>query len=333
MDRCTMNKLIRKFNDLRSDPSFLRFQHHLIADIYDQLGQGYSAGEGEVSLVTRIADSLKGKNYKGLTIHCEKIHGSKSYVSFTFRDKPTMKELGDLILITVISDGRKRLLQKLCIIQNKVLRDGKAHIDLEQLFLLKNFPLFSGTGGLFRGAKDVMFLNRQQCLGSYGFFDSPGELILVNAGILSNVINGSSTFNRAQLGSLPQGMNGAEEGDVFGLQGIPAFLDPMIMEEVFHYWYKRGFPIPFHGSFVPFSSSRRTLHDLHDVIRTWTSLRLGELVYALDQCVDEEANNFASTILRTIGFGQTVDLEGGNGEGELNSDATVMVAHLDISQE
>ncbi len=328
-----MNKLIQKFNDQISDPDFLRFQHHLVADVYDQLGQGYSVGEGEIPLVTRTADTLKGKSFKGLKIHCEKIHGSKSYVSFTFRDKPTTKELGDLILITVISDGRRRLLQKLCVIQNKVLREGKSHIDLEQLFLLKNFPLFSGSRGLFRGAKGVMFLNRQQCLGAYGFFDAPGELMLVNAGILSNVISGSSTFNRAQLGSASQSMNGTEEGYGFGLSGIPAFLDPMIMEEVLHYWYKRRFPIPFHGSFAPFSSSRRTLHDLHDVVRAWTSLRLGELVYAFGHSVDLEADNFTSTILRTIGFGDIVDLEGGNLEGEFNSAATVMVAHLNINEE
>jgi len=326
-----MDKLIRKFNELNSDPAFLRFQQQLIADVYAQLSQGYSVGEDEIQLVTRIADTLREKSFKRLKIHCKKIHGSTSDVSFIFRDEPTSRELGDLILITVISDGRRRLLQKLCIIQNKVLRKGQAQIDLKQLFLLKNFPLFSGNRGLFRGAKDVMFLNRQQCLGAYGFFDSPGELILVNAGILNNLIAGTSTFNRKQLGSLSQGLNGADEGDVFGFQGIPAFLDPMMMEEIFHYWYKRRFPIPFYGSLAPFSSSRRTLYDLHDVVRAWMSLRLGELVYVLDQQVDVEADNFVTTILRSIGFGEIVDIDG-NVEGEFNSAATVMVAHVDVQE-
>lgn len=326
-----MEKLIRKYNELISDPSFLRFQYQLIADIYDQLGQGYAIGEGEIQLITRISNALRGKSYRSLNIHCEKIHGSKSYVSFPFRDKPTTKELGDLILVTVISDGRRRLLQKLCIIQNKVLRDGKALIDLEQLFLLKNFPLFSGSRGLFRGMKDVMFLNRQQCLGAYGFFDSPGELILVNAGTLSNVIANSSTFDRKQLGFSSNGLNSADEGDIFGFQGIPAFFDPIMMEEVLHYWYKRRFPFPFHGSLAPFSSTRRTLHDLNDVVRTWMSLRLGELVYVLGQRVDEEADNFVSTILRKIGFGEILDIDS-NIEGDFNSAATVMVAHVNIQE-
>ena len=284
-------------------------------------------------MVTRVADTLKGKEFQGLKLHCEKIHGSKSCVSFNFRDKLIKKELGDLILITVVSDGQQRLLQKLCVIQNKVLRNGKAKIDLGQLFLLKNFPFFSADRGIFRGEKDVIFLNRQQCLGAYGFFDSPGELILVNAGVLSNVIAGSSTFSKSQLGSLSQGCDSANEGDVFGYPGIPLFTDPMMMEEIFHCWYERGFPIPFHGAFSPFTSSRRTLHDLHDFIRTWTSLRLGELVYAFDQQIDMKANYFASTILRTIGFDfdETEDFRDGNLEDEFN--ATVMVAHLDISEE
>lgn len=327
-----MNKLLRHFHDLTSDPEFFRFQHKLVSDVYDQLGQGYTLGEGEVPLVSRTADTLRGKSFKSLKLHCEKIHGSKSYVSFTFRDKPTTKELGDLILISVVSDGRRRLLQKLCIVQNKVLKDGKAQIDLEQLFLLKNFPLFSGSRGLFRGARDVMFLNRQQCLGAYGFFEAPGELIFVNAGVLSTAIAGSATFNRTMLSSSLYGSDSSEDGSVFGNLRVPAFIDPMIMEKIHQYWYKRRFPIPLQGAFFPFSSSRRTLHDLHDVIRAWTSLRLGELVYAFDQRVDVEADQFASTVLRSIGFGETVDLDNASYDGEFNSAATVMVAHLDIGE-
>jgi hypothetical protein len=327
-----MNRLLRHYWDLTADPDFLRFQHKLISEVYDQLGQGYALGEGEVSLVTRTADTLSRKSFNGLKLHCEKIHGTKSYVSFAFRDKPTKKELGDLILISVVSDGRKRLLQKLCIVQSKVIRDGKTHIDLGQLFLLKNFSPFSGSRGLFRGERDVMFLNRQQCLGAYAFFDSPGDLIFVNAGILSNAIAGSATFYRTMLASSQHGSDSSEGESIFGSLGLPAFIDPMIMEEIFHFWNKRRFPIPFQGAFFPFSSSRRTLHDLHDVIRAWTSLRLGELVYAFDQRQDVEADQFASTVLRSIGFGERLDLGDESSEGEFNSPATVMVAHLDIGE-
>ena len=327
-----MRNLIRRYHSLLADPGFLRFQHACIAEVYDQLGQGYTESEGEVALVTRMADTLRGQSYHGLRIHCEKIHGSKSYVSFNFRDKPTTKELGDLILVTVVSDGRQRLLQKLCIVQNKMLRSGKAQIDAEQLFLLKNFPLFSGSQGLFRGAKDVMFRNTQMCLGAYGFFEAPGEFIHVNAGVLSNTLNGSSTFAKSALGQGVSyaGTRGSTVNDAFIL---PWFDDPMILEDIYFRWHKHGFPLPLISPTAPLFSSQRTLHDLYDFIRAWTSLQIGEMVYAFDHSLDQEAERFSNAVLRSVGFGEFVDFGDDNVQGEFRAGSTVMVSHLDISKD
>lgn len=324
--------VIRKYQKLLADPGFLRFQHEAVADVYDQLGQGYAQSEGEMALVTRLADTLKGKNYKGFKLHCEKIHGSKSYVSFNFRDKPATKELGDLALITLVSHGRNRCLQKLCIVQNKLLRDGKAQIDLEQLFLLKNFPLFSGSRGLFRGAKDVMFLNRQKCLGAYGFFESPGEMIHVNAGVLSEALAGSASFAKAALGPATPGDSDYRDQGHLGPFPFPWIDHPMLHEEFFHRWLKRGFPFPVFSHCAPFVSSRQTHHDLHDFIRAWISLRIGELVYSVDRTVDAEADRFSTTILRQIGFGEFVNLEGENLQEDFHAGLLVMVAHLDVAE-
>jgi hypothetical protein len=327
-----MRNIVRKYHDFVSDPGFLRFQHRIISEVYDQLGQGSVEKEGEVALVTRMANTLRGKSYKGLRIHCEKIHGSKSYVSFNFRDKPTTKELGDLILISIISDGRQRLLQKLCIVQNKVLHNGKSPIDLEQLFLLKNFPLFSGTKGLLRGASDVMFLNTQMCLGAYGFFEEPGEFVYVNAGILSNILNGSRSFVKTSLGS-GSGNSYSLDTGAHNTFGIPWFDDPMLFEELYYRWKKHGFLSPSVLPIAPFFSSRRTLHDLHDFIRAWTSLQVGEIVFAMDYPSDKEADRFANSILRTVGFGDFIDLNDENINQEFNAGLTVMVSHFDLSQE
>jgi hypothetical protein len=326
--------VIRKYQSLLADPGFLRFQHQAVADVYGQLGQGYAQGEGEVALVTRLADTLKGRAYKGVKLHCGKIHGSKSYVSFNFRDKPTTKELGDLVLITLVSHGRNRCLQKLCIVQNKLLRDGKAKIDLEQLFLLKNFPLFSGSRGLFRGAKDVMFMNRQKCLGAYGFFESPGEMIHVNAGVLSEVLAGSASFAKSALGSASLGDSDYRGQGHFGPFPYPWFDHPIMYEEFFHRWLKRGFPFVAFFPSAPFVSSRQTHLDLHDFLRAWVSLRVGELVYSVDRTVDAEADEFSTTILRRIGFGEFVNLEGEDLQEEdfYYAGMQVMVIHLDVAE-
>lgn len=324
--------VIRKYHDLLADPSFLRFQHLMIADVYDQLGQGCSQGEGEVALVTRFADAVNGRNHRGLRLHCKKIHGSKSFVSFNFRDKPTTKELGDLVLITIVSKGRSRLLQKLCIVQNKVLRDGKTHIDPEQLFLLKNFPLFSGSRGLFRGAKDLMFLNTQGCIGTYGFFESPGEMIHVNAGNLSDALAGSASFSKATLGVMGRGeLDHHDCGRSLPFQ-FPWFDDPM-MHDILHWWTRRGLPFQMIPTWAPFSSSRQTHHDLHDFCRAWVSLRIGELVYAIDHPVHVEAERLSTAILRRVGFGEYLDLGGEQSNEDLNVGLTVMIAHLDVAEE
>lgn len=325
-----MRKLVRKYHDLISDPGFLRFQHERISAVYDQLGQGYREKEGEVALVTRMAETLKGNSYKGLRIHCEKIHGSKSYVSFDFRAKPTTKELGDLILISVVTSGRTRILQKLCIVQNKVLRNGKSSIDMEQLFLLKNFPLFSGSQGLFRGSNDVMFRNSQGCLGAYGFFEEPGELVHVNAGVMSNALGGTKYFSKDKLGG--ESSAGDRSGfnhNSFDLQ----WADHHFVDEMIYYYVRRGFPLPFGSPMQPLTSSRRTLHDLHDFIKSWTSLQVGELVYALDRVIDVEADRFSTTVLRAIGLGEFIDFDGDEFTGELNAGTTVMVSHFDLEHE
>lgn len=324
-----MRDLIRKYHELVSDPGFLRFQHEGIAAVYDQLGQGYVEKEGEVALVTRMADALKGKSYKGLRLHSEKIHGSKSYVSFNFRDKPTTKELGDLILISIVSDGRRRLLQKLCIVQNKVLRNGKSQIDMEQLFLLKNFPLFSSSQGLFRGATDVMFCNAQGCLGAYGFFEEPGELIHVNAGVLSNSLGGGKSFAKSKLG--PGSSDNTTSNGCTNAYGFP-WIDHPMMEEIFYRSYKRGLPL-FGAHVEPLFSSRQTLYDLHDFLKAWTALQVGEVVHALGQTSDIEADRFANAVLRAIGYGEFIDFDEDNMRGEFNTGVTVMVSHLDVAHE
>ena len=330
-----MKKLIRRYQELISDPGFLRFQHRKITAVYNQLAEGYLKEEGEVDLVTRMADTLTGKSYRGLRIHCEKIHGSKSRISFNFRGKSINKELGDLILISLVSNKKRRIIQKLCIVQNKVLRDGKSHIDLEQLFLLKNFPLFSGSQGLFRGNCDVMFCNTQRCLGAYGFFEDPGEFIHVNAGVLSNTLSGSQSFEKNKIGTSSRDPDLTEVSIHQYASGFPWIdVDDPILAEVIHYWYRRGYPLPFILSVAPLHSSRQTLHDLHDFIKAWTSLQVGEIVYAFDRALDIDADRFANAVLRAIGFSEYIDFDDENIQDELNIDGfMVMVAHLDLASE
>ncbi|MFC1635479.1 hypothetical protein ACFL5Z_11615 [Planctomycetota bacterium] len=140
-----MRQLWRKLISLAQDDSFLQFQNSLSLELYESLGRGFNANANEVSLVQGLVDVVNGKSYGSLRFSANMLHGSRSYVEFNHRDKPVTKELGDMAVISLVTRGRERLLQKLCIIQNKKTSGNSWSIDSEQLFLLKNFPPFSGS--------------------------------------------------------------------------------------------------------------------------------------------------------------------------------------------
>lgn len=99
-----MRRLFRRVMDLSSDNGFLDFQNDLSQRIYDALSQGYSVNGNEVPLVKRVVEAMNGHSYDGINIHSSFIHGSRSYIEFNYMDKPVTKELGDMVVFTVVTD-------------------------------------------------------------------------------------------------------------------------------------------------------------------------------------------------------------------------------------
>src|SRR5258708_1516599 len=114
-----MRRLFERIGALCSDDHFFAFQNSVVQDFYHSLGQGYGRGDNEVSLVKRLVDVANGKCYGPLKLSAKMLHGPRSYVEFSYLDKPVTKELGDMAVISVVTSGGSRLLQKTCIIQNK----------------------------------------------------------------------------------------------------------------------------------------------------------------------------------------------------------------------
>lgn len=135
-----MMRIFDRIRALSTDDGFLHFQHDLSRRMYDALGQGYVGDENEVALIKRTVDAVNGQSYRGVRVFATIIHGPRSYVEFNFMDKPVTKELGDMTIVTLVTDGSSRLVQKTCVIQNKKERDGHWSIDEEQLYLLKSGP-------------------------------------------------------------------------------------------------------------------------------------------------------------------------------------------------
>lgn len=133
------------------------------------------------------------------------------------------KELGDMAIITLVTDKSERLLQKVCVVQNKKQRDGHWHINPEQLYLLKNFPPFSGSKGIFRRSKDITFRNSSGCLGCYALFFAPGEMILTSAPALTEMLRGKRSISRANIGGYAGTMGSVWIGAAQGAPWWPGF--------------------------------------------------------------------------------------------------------------
>lgn len=300
-----------RFRELMRDDGFLQFQNDLTLDIYDKLGQGFSSNENEVALVTGLCEVANGKSYGPVSIRADKIHGSRSYVEFKYRDKPVTKELGDMAIISIVSDGRKRLFQRLCIIQNKKASraGGKSkekvswNIDLEQLYLLKNFPRLSGDRGILRNCSDLSFRNTHGSLGAFCLLQHPGEMTFITAPLLTELMKGKKSLNASDI-SVIQDMN---------------------MLCITHWHHPFSNPFFGHASF---------LRDMYDFVRGWTQINIGEICVADGKVINTPVDGFANALLRQIGFADVVELPPGGPFGEFHLEANlgVAVTHIDIGR-
>jgi len=337
-----MYRVIERFVDLIKDEDFLGFQNDLAFDIYNGLGQGFSSGNNEVSLVTKLCEITNGKSYGPVSICADKIHGTRSYVEFNYRDKPVTKELGDMAIITIVSRGRERLFQKLCIIQNKKgseIGSGKNKgntswdIDLEQLYLLKNFPKLSGNKGVLKHCRDVSFRNNGGCLGAFGLMHDPGDMILITASLVTELMKGKKSLNTSDISIIGDNYD-ANLRNNMGLP-FPFHCHPeelyMIFEEL---WHRRRGMWPFMGGFnMPFLNNIPFTRDIYDFVRAWTQVNIGETSFSFGEVTNAVVDGFSNALLRQIGFGEGMDLPVNQfAEFQWVGELGIEVTHIDIEK-
>lgn len=332
-----MRRLIEKIVKLSADEGFFRFQNDLARTVYDALGQGYSAGEGEVPMVKRMVEAINGRTYDGIHIHSTILHGSRSYVEFSFMDKPVTKELGDMAVIALVTDGPQRLLQKTCIIQNKKDAGPTWGVDPEQLYLLKNFPTFSGNKGIFRGCHDVTFRNSSGCLGAYGLFHAPGEMILASAPLVTEILRGRHTLPGSELAVFPQGI-GSRWGSP--TSAFPWWLACGRHPKEFFYMFEEmmhmnGFPFGLTDAGNGFLGNVHFARDLYDFARDWTQVSIGETSLLNGQIVNAGVDSFSNLLLRRAAFrGLGDDLPTSNAFGDVPFEGQIalMVMHMNVGE-
>lgn len=330
-----MRRVYEKLSRITSEPDFFTFQNQLAQDIYKALGQGYASNDGEVDLVKKLIDAIAGKNFKGLRLHAEIIRGSRSYVEFNYMDKPVTKELGDMLIISLVTEGRQRLFQRLCIVQNKKEQGGKWAIDLEQLYLLKNFPSFTGNKGIFRGSRDLIFRNNSGCLGAFGFFSNPGELLLASAPLVTEMLRGQKVLKSADISVFPQTGMGGSAGMGWG-PGIPYpfRVHPKELLFLFEEILPRyGWGLPMLGSAI--LANTQFCRDVHNFSRHSTQMNIGEPTYAFDRVLNPHGDAFANLVLRSLHYDEPPEIPKDNvfGDFPFGGSAAVLLFHIDVGKE
>lgn len=338
-----MHQAFSEFAALLVDDGFLGFQNMLSKTIYDQLGVGYRASEDEVALVTRLVNCTKGKSYKKIRIFAEKIHGTRSYVDFDYLDKPVTKELGDMVVISVITNRAERLFQNVCIIQNKKGKDTETRkgpdvrwdIDLEQLFLLKNFPPLTADKGILKSCGEVAFRNTTGALGAYGLLSSPGEMAFLLAPVVADLLHGRKSLANTDISLVPWHIG--EQKSSFG-GWLPDH--GMLCEDYFHMLSKEfrhlGFPflLPFANGF-PFLGHCLFCRDIFEFARNWTQFNIGEPSCAFGRITNRPLDDFSGFVLRSAGLGENMNIGGGERFGDMHfpGDMAVFLLRMDVNEE
>lgn len=330
-----MRRYIEMTPRLGQDDAFLGFQHAVTRAAYDSLAGSYATGDNEPEVVSKLVDALHDKSYDQIRLTAHMIHGAgRSGVQFRYRAADVTRELGDMVVISMVTDGPERILQRVCIIQNKKAHAGNWVVDDKQLFLLKNFPPLSGRSGIFRGTSDVRFRNTSGCLGAYGLLYEPGEMILASAQAVAEFLRGGRTLRPANVGVAPAGRMDAEGfGPVSSSWPLwREHLDGLVMcmeGEHLVMLPRRASVVGLHPGFL---GNVHFCRDLHDFVRAWTQMSLGEYTCSDRRVVNVEADAFANHLMRSSRLGDDVRLPLNDRYSDVKfpGDMAVFVLRLDV---
>lgn len=275
-------------------------------------------------MVTDMCNTINGKSFEKLKFYTKKIHGTRSFVEFHNQDKPTTKELADMVIISVATKDREIIYEKTAFIQNKK-EDSESiwKIDQDQLYLLHNFPTFKGGKGIFKQnfTDEIVFLNHSETLGNYGLFQNPGEMILVNALTIYKLQEG----NKVSLSNIRKYTNNKlQNNNGFQIQLIGHPLMDEMLHTYFKYFPKYDLPV-FN---LPFLNNSITSFNIYEFIRNWSLFNIGDVVSANGNVADKDLLTFNRVLLRETGLSDIINT---NIDGpEFKNSISIIVAHLNL---
>jgi hypothetical protein len=297
-----MEKLIHEFyEDYYSSIDFKKWQDNLSNEIYSSLKSNVTSGE--VEMVTDLCDVMSSQKYKGLHIESKKIHGKTSEVEFNYANEKVVKELADMVIVSIVTSRGKIKLLKTAFIQNKKGTSNKKSscswkIDQEQLFLLKNFPKFTGVSGIFKD-EEIIFLNHSSTLGNYGLFTPTGDMaFLTSRNTFCNQSGGTITFDKIKNASLLCNSLGNNDGSF-----------SFFYKDFYHYIdfaYKNRFMFVNKLHNLPFFNNYNYALDVYEIVKELTYFNIGEPSFASGQVINDTLYCYTKKLLYSA-FGYNVD--------------------------
>lgn len=319
-----MDKLIRTFLDYYYRPDFRKFQNTFAQEVYESLGSSYSNSDSEVKIVTDMCSTINGKTFEKLKFYTKKIHGTRSYVEFHNQDKPTTKELADMVILSIATKDREIIYEKTAFVQNKKeYTESVWEIDQDQLYLLHNFPTFKGKKGIFKRnfSDEVVFQNHSETLGNYGLLQNPGEMILVNALTVYKLQQGDKI---AHSDIKKFAHNSFQNNYSFQFPLIDHPFWDEILYRYNKYFVKYG--LPFMN--LPFLNNSIASFNIYEFIRNWSLFNIGDVVSAYGCIADKDLSTFNRILLREAGLSDIINTNIERQEFENN--LTIIVAHINL---
>lgn len=295
-------ELCEIYERMSGNLSFLEFNKKLAIELWQAFKQSVDTNKREEHIVQQFVNITNGKHVNGISLHSKFIHGKESQVKFysPFKDRP--RELGDSLIITILKEKQEILLSKTCFIQHKKAESQKRgsswKIQKDQLFLLKNFPPFSGVSGIFANEKDLILRNDSGCLGAYGLFGKDGNMIFMAAPLITELLRGRDSISDKDISLIPTSAPSP-------FLGFP-FCD---CPEAEYFFRQRGWP--FHRVVAQGGYLNNTLfcRDLFDFTSNWLRCNIGEVTYSFGQIISSELHGITKWAIRQLDLSNTINFK------------------------
>jgi hypothetical protein len=274
------DRFFENYQDLIQKEEFIKLCKELSFKLNGTLGQNLNEVEsvkqwiGIFNQTPGLSNPRFEINFNSVFIHGFNHSEQGSYpsgVEFDYINNLTeKKELADIIFITTFYEKNRKILEKITFNQAKwgeIKRTTSSwKIDEKQLFLLANFPRFSGVNGSLIPNTDYNIEDFSKGLGSYGLMTTK-NFIYLSASNLQQLIGRKKSINLNDFKTIPS--------------------------NYFYPQYHRFYDYVLYGLSKPFCNST------YEFVSDYLSGRIGEVILGM-YSQNENARHLFHNILNAI---------------------------------